>query len=96
MRLSKEFFYTLREDAKDEDTISGNLLVKAGFIKKVSNGIYMNMPLGEKVSKNIINIIREEMNNAGANELSMPHMLPMEYFERSGRASRIWTFYVQI
>ena len=87
MRLSKEFFYTLREDAKDEDTISGNLLVKAGFIKKVSNGIYMNMPLGEKVSKNIINIIREEMDRTGANEVSMPHMLPMEYFERSGRAS---------
>jgi len=87
MRLSKDFFYTLREDAKDEDTISGNLLVKAGFIKKVSNGIYLNMPLGDKVSKNIINIIREEMNKAGANELSMPHMLPMEYFERSGRAS---------
>ena len=87
MRLSSEFFYTLREDAKDEDSVSGNLLVKAGFIKKVSNGIYMNMPLGEKVSKNIINIVREEMNRAGANEVSMPHMLPMEYFERSGRAS---------
>ncbi len=87
MRLSKDFFYTLREDAKDEDSVSGNLLVKAGFIKKVSNGIYMNMPLGEKVTKNIINIVREEMNRAGANELSMPHMLPMEYFERSGRAS---------
>ena len=53
MRLSKEFFYTLREDAKDEDSVSGNLLVKAGFIKKVSNGIYMNMPLGEIVSKNL-------------------------------------------
>ena len=87
MRLSKEFFYTLREDAKDEDTISGNLLVKAGFIKKVSNGIYMNMPLGERVSRNIINIVREEMDKTGANEVSMPHMLPMEYFERSGRAS---------
>lgn len=87
MRLSKEFFYTLREDARDEDSTSGNLLVKAGFIKKVSNGIYMNMPLGERVSKNIIHIVREEMNRAGANEVSMPHMLPMEYFERSGRAS---------
>ena len=69
MRLSKDFFYTLREDAKDEDSVSGNLLVKAGFIKKVSNGIYMNMPLGEKVTKNIINIVREEMNRAGAEEL---------------------------
>lgn len=87
MRLSKDFFYTLREDAKDEDSVSGNLLVKSGMIKKVSNGIYMNMPLGEKVSKNVINIIREEMNKAGANEVSMPHVLPMDYFEASGRAS---------
>lgn len=87
MRLSKDFFYTLREDAKDEDSVSGNLLVKSGMIKKVSNGIYMNMPLGEKVSQNVIKIIREEMNNAGANEVSMPHVLPMDYFEASGRAS---------
>ena len=48
MKLSNGFFYTLREDAKDEDSVSGNLLVKAGFIKKVSNGIYMNMPLRRK------------------------------------------------
>ena len=76
MRLSKDFFYTLREDAKDEDSVSGNLLVKSGMIKKVSNGIYMNMPLGERVSQKIINIVREEMNKAGASEVSMPHMLP--------------------
>lgn len=87
MRLSKDFFYTLREDAKDEDSVSGNLLVKSGMIKKVSNGIYMNMPLGEKVSQNVIKIIREEMNAAGASEVSMPHVLPMDYFEASGRAT---------
>ena len=87
MRLSKDFFYTLREDAKDEDSVSGNLLVKAGYIKKVSNGIYLNMPLGEKVAQNVENVVRECMNEAGANEVSMPHLLPMEYFERSGRAS---------
>lgn len=87
MRLSKDFFYTLREDAKDEDSVSGNLLVKSGMIKKVSNGIYMNMPLGQRVSQKVIEIVRECMNEAGANELSMPHMLPMEYFEASGRAN---------
>ena len=87
MKLSKDFFYTLREDAKDEDSVSGNLLVKSGMIKKVSNGIYMNMPLGEKVSQNVIKIIREEMNAAGASEVSMPHVLPMDYFEASGRAT---------
>ena len=87
MRLSKEFFYTLREDSKDEDSVSGNLLVNSGMIKKVSNGIYMNMPLGQKVSQNVIKIVRECMDETGANEVSMPHMLPMEYFEASGRAS---------
>lgn len=87
MRLSKEFFYTLREDAKDEDSVSGNLLVKSGMIKKVSNGIYMNMPLGQRVSQKVIQIVRECMDETGANEVSMPHMLPMEYFEASGRAS---------
>ncbi|MBQ9313986.1 MAG: proline--tRNA ligase [Clostridia bacterium] len=86
MRLSTDFFYTLREDVKDEDSVSGNLLVKSGMIKKVSNGIYMNMPLGERVSKKVIDIVREEMNKAGASEVSMPHMLPMDYFEASGRA----------
>ena len=86
MRLSKDFFYTLREDAKDEDSESGNLLVKSGMIKKISNGIYMNMPLGERVSQKVISIVREEMNKAGASEVSMPHMLPMDYFEASGRA----------
>lgn len=87
MRLSKDFFYTLREDAKDEDSISGNLLVKSGMIKKVSNGIYMNMPLGDRVSKKVIELVRDEMNKAGANEVSMPHVLPMDYFEASGRAT---------
>lgn len=86
MRLSKDFFYTLREDAKDEDSTSGNLLVKSGMIKKVSNGIYLNMPLGQRVSQKVIQIVRNCMNEAGANEISMPHMLPMEYFEASGRA----------
>ncbi len=86
MRLSNEFFYTLREDAKEEDSVSGNLLVKSGMIKKVSNGVYMNMPLGEKVSQNIIQIIRNCMNEAGASEVAMPHILPMEFFEASGRA----------
>jgi len=86
MRLSKDFFYTLREDVKDEDSVSGNLLVKSGMIKKISNGIYMNMPLGERVSQKVIAIVREEMNKAGASEVAMPHMLPMDYFEASGRA----------
>ncbi len=85
MRLKNSFFYTLRENIKDEDSTSGNLLVRSGMIKKSSSGIYMYMPLGYKVLKNIENIIREEMNNAGAEELLMPVLSNEEYFETSGR-----------
>ena len=85
MKLSNSFFYTLREDVKDEDSLSGNLLVKSGMIKKMSNGIYMYMPLGLKVLKNIENIVRDEMNRAGAQELEMPHLLPQDVYKESGR-----------
>ena len=59
MRLSKDFFYTIKENVSDEDSVSGKLLVKSGMIKKVSNGIYAKMPLGEKTTKNIENIVRK-------------------------------------
>ena len=85
MRLSEQFFYTFRENVKDEETVSGNLLVKSGMIKKIGNGIYMYMPLGLKVLRNIENIIREEMNKAGASELLMPNLLPEEAYVNSGR-----------
>ena len=87
MRLKNSFFYTLRENIKDEDSVSGNLLVRSGMIKKSSSGIYMYMPLGYKVLRNIENIIREEMNNAGAEELLMPVLSNEEYFIKSGRLS---------
>ena len=55
MRLSKDFFYTIKENISDEDSTSGKLLVKSGMIKKIGNGIYAKMPLGEKVNlKNFI------------------------------------------
>ncbi len=85
MKLSNSFFYTLREDVKDEESTSGNLLVKSGMIKKTSNGIYTFMPLGLKVLQNIEEIVREEMNMAGAQELKMPQLLPQDVFEASGR-----------
>lgn len=85
MKLSNSFFYTLREDVKDEESISGNLLVKSGMIKKTSNGIYTFMPLGLKVLQNIEEIVRAEMNKAGAQELKMPQLLPQDVFEASGR-----------
>ena len=85
MKLSRGYFITLKEDAKDEDSISGNLLVRSGMIKKVGSGIYMFLPLGLKVFRKIENVIREEMNNIGSQELLMPSLLPEDYFVASGR-----------
>ncbi len=85
MKLSNSFFYTLRENAKDEDSVSSNLLVRAGMIKKLSNGIYMMMPMGKRVLANIENIVREEMDNHGAQELLMPALIPEEVYVSSGR-----------
>lgn len=85
MKLSNSFFYTIREDIKDEDSKSGKLLVKSGMVKKTASGIYMFMPLGLRVKQKIENIIREEMNNAGANEVVMPQLIAGEIFEQSGR-----------
>ena len=85
MRLKNSFFFTLREDVKDEDSISGNLLVRAGFIKKNSAGVYMMLPLGFKVMQNIEAIIREEMDATGCQELLMPSLIPEDIYVSSGR-----------
>lgn len=85
MKLNENYFYTLRENVKDEDSKSGSLLVRSSMIKKIGNGIYMYMPIGFRVLKNIENIVREEMNNAGATELVMPSLLPEDYYVESGR-----------
>lgn len=85
MKLSNSFFYTLRENAKDEDSISSNLLVRAGMIKKLSNGIYMMMPMGKKVLSHIEDIVREEMDSHGAQELLMPALIPEDVYVSSGR-----------
>ena len=85
MKLSESFFYTLREDVKDEESVSGNLLVKSGMFKKVGNGIYMKMPLGQKVVDNVKAIVRKNMNEVGALEVTMPMLLPIEVFQKSKR-----------
>lgn len=85
MKLKNNYFFTLREEAKDEDSISSNLLVRSGMIKKSSSGIYMYLPLGYRVLKNIENIIREEMNKTGALEVSMPTLIPQDIYETTGR-----------
>jgi len=89
MKMSKMFVQTLREFPADAEVISHKLLVRAGFIKKLSSGIYNYLPLMWRVLKKIENIIREEMDAAGAQELSMPFVQPQELWEESGR----WEIY---
>jgi len=85
MKLKDAYFYTLREEPNDEDSIGSKLLVKAGFIKKTSAGVYMMLPLGLKVQNKIEEIIRKNMNEAGALELKMPALIASEYYAKSGR-----------
>lgn len=96
MKLSKSFFYTIREDVRDEDSTSGNLLVRAGYIKKSSSGVYMYMPLGLKVKNKIENIIREEMNAIDAQEMTMPTLIPEDVYIASGRRDIIGTSMFQL
>ena len=87
MKISKSYFFTLRENAKDEESQSGNLLVRSGMIKKVGAGIYMFLPMGLRTLDKIKKIVKEEMDNAGAEELLMPSLIPSEYYEKCGRVT---------
>ncbi len=85
MKLSNSYFTTLKENVKDEESVSANLLVRAGMIKKSSSGIYTFLPLGLKTLRKIENIVREEMNKIDSQELVMPSLLPEEVYIQSGR-----------
>ncbi len=85
MRASKLFIQTLRDFPNDAEAMSHKLLVRAGFIKKLANGIYTYMPLMKRVLDKVSKITREEMNAAGAQELLMPFVQPAELWQKSGR-----------
>ncbi len=85
MKLSKSYFVTKKENLKDDECISSNLLVRAGMIKKIGSGIYAFLPMGLRVFRKIENIVREEMNNIDSQELVMPSLLPEDYYIDSGR-----------
>lgn len=85
MKMSKLFVQTLREYPSDAEVVSHKLLVKAGYIRKLTSGVYNFLPLMWRVLKKVENIIREEMDNAGAQELLMPFVQPKELWEESGR-----------
>ncbi len=89
MRLSKLFFKTFKENPKEAESKNHLLLVRAGMIYQNANGIYSFMPLAQRVLKKIIKIIEEEMDKAGAQQLSLPLLASATLWEQSGR----WDIY---
>ena len=85
MRMSKLFVQTLREFPADAEVVSHKMLARAGYIRKLTSGVYNYLPLMWRVLKKIENIVREEMDAAGAQELLMPFVQPKELWEESGR-----------
>ena len=85
MKATQFFISTLKEAPADAEVVSHQLMMRAGFIKRLGAGIYSYMPMGLRVIRKVENIIREEMNRAGAVELLMPVVQPAELWQESGR-----------
>ncbi len=85
MRVSRYFISTLREAPADAEIVSHQLMLRAGLIRRLAGGIYTWMPLGLRSVRKVEAIVREEMNRAGAIELSMPLVQPAELWRESGR-----------
>lgn len=85
MRYTEAFITTMKETPAEAETVSHKLLLRAGMIRKVAAGIYTFLPLGKKVLAKIENIVREEMDRAGAQEILMPALQPAELWYQTGR-----------
>jgi len=85
MRFSQFYAPTLKETPADAEVVSQELLMRGGFIRKIAAGVYTYLPLGRRVLLKIENIVREEMNRIGANEILMPIIQPAELWKQSGR-----------
>ena len=85
MKWTQTLIPTLRENPQDAEIISHKLLVRGGFIRKLAAGTYSYLPLGFKVISKVQNIIREEMVKAGAEEILLPALQPLELWEKTGR-----------
>ncbi|MEW2417101.1 proline--tRNA ligase [Streptomyces sp. NPDC046866] len=86
-RMSRLMARTLREDPADAETLSHRLLVRAGYVRRSSAGVWTWLPLGKRVLDNVSRIVREEMDAIGAQEVLLPALLPREPYETSGRWS---------
>jgi len=87
MKTSQLFFPTLREEPRDAELVSHKLLVRGGFVKSVAAGVYSYLPLGWRVHEKISQIVREEVNSFGGQEIHMPVLVPKELLDESGRSS---------
>jgi prolyl-tRNA synthetase len=85
MRLSQLFFTTLRDDPADAEMVSHRLLVRGGYVRQLGSGIYSLLPLGYRVNKRVEQIIREEMDRIGCQEIEMPVVHPADVWRASGR-----------
>ncbi|KQX47689.1 MULTISPECIES: proline--tRNA ligase [unclassified Streptomyces] len=84
-RMSQLMAKTLRDDPADAEVLSHKLLVRAGYVRRTAAGIWSWLPLGKKVLANVERIVREEMDAIGAQEVSLPALLPREPYEATGR-----------
>jgi prolyl-tRNA synthetase len=85
MRWSRSLIPTLREDPADAEAMSHKLMVRAGLVRQLAAGIYVYLPLGQRVVDKVNAIVREEMNGIGGQEITMPVLLPAEIWRASGR-----------
>src|SRR4029079_657591 len=89
MRLSHLFFTSLRDDPNDAEMPSHRLLVRAGYVRQLGTGIYSLLPLGFRVNKRVEQVVREEQDRIGAQEMEMPVVHPAEVWKESGRYYKI-------
>jgi prolyl-tRNA synthetase len=89
MRLSRYYVPTLKEDPAEAEVVSHKLLMRAGMIRKLTSGIYTYLPLGLRALNKVADILRQEMNRAGAVEILMPSVQPGDLWKETGR----WEFY---
>ena len=89
MKASQFFISTLKEAPADAEIVSHRLMMRAGLIKKLGAGIYTYMPMGLRVIRKVEAIVREEMNSAGAVEMSMPVVQPAELWQETGRFEKM-------
>src|SRR5262245_45055842 len=89
MRLSELFFASLRDDPAEAEMPSHRLLLRAGYVRQLGAGLYSLLPLGFKVTKRVEQVIREEINGIGGQEMEMPVVHPAEVWKESGRYQKI-------